>query len=103
MQTKMISLINRIRRNDQFEGKRLHELIISLLLQNNISGCTVWSGVNGFGKRRRSTIGTEDITINMPLVIEAIDEKLNIEPLLPEIKRIVGGNGVITMHEVDAI
>ena len=85
-----------------FEGKRLHELIISLLLQNNISGCTVWSGVNGFGKRRRSK-DREDIAINMPLVIEAIDEKLNIEPLLPEIKRIVGGNGIITIHEVDAI
>jgi PII-like signaling protein len=96
----MISLIIRIKRNDQFEGKRLHELIISLLLQNNISGCTVWSGVDGFGKRRRSTSRTED---NMPLVIEVIDEKLNIEPLLPEIKRIVGGNGVITIHEVDAI
>lgn len=100
MRTKMISLIIRIKRNDQFEGKRLHELIISLLLQNNISGCTVWSGVDGFGKRRRSTSRTED---NMPLVIEVIDEKLNIEPLLPEIKRIVGGNGVITIHEVDAI
>ncbi len=96
----MISLIIRIKRNDQFEGKRLHELIISLLLQNNISGCTVWSGVDGFGKRRRSTSRTED---NMPLVIEVIDEKLNIEPLLPEIKRIIGGNGVITIHEVNAI
>lgn len=96
----MISLIIRIKKNDQFEGKRLHELIISLLLQNNISGCTVWSGVDGFGKRRRSTGRTED---NMPLVIEVIDEKLNIEPLLPEIKRIVGGNGIITIHEVDAI
>lgn len=98
----MISLIIRIKRNDQFEGKRLHELIISLLLQNNISGCTVWSGVNGFGKRWRST-DREDIAINMHLVIEAIDEKLNIEPLLPEIKRLVGGNGIITIHEVDAI
>ncbi len=100
MRTKMISLIIRIKRNDKFEGKRLHELIISLLLQNNISGCTVWSGVDGFGKRKRSTSRSED---NMPLVIEVIDEKLNIEPLLPEIKRIVGGNGVITIHEVNAI
>ncbi len=100
MRTKMISLIIRIKRNDKFEDKRLHELIISLLLQNNISGCTVWSGVDGFGKRKRSTSTSED---NMPLVIEVIDEKLNIEPLLPEIKRIIGGNGVITIHEVNAI
>jgi hypothetical protein len=36
-------------------------------------------------------------------VIEVIDERLNIEPLMPEIKRIVGNNGIITIHEVDAI
>lgn len=99
----MISLTIRIKRNDEFEGKKLHELIIGLLMQNNVSGCTVWTGVDGFGKRQRSKISIEGITINMPLVIEAIDEKINIEPLLPEIKRIVGDNGLITIHEVDAI
>jgi hypothetical protein len=99
----MISLIIRIKRNDVFDGKKLHELIITLLVKNNISGCTIWEGIDGFGKRRRSTISKEGVTINMPLVIEVIDERLNIEPLMPEIKRIVGNNGIITIHEVDAI
>lgn len=99
----MISLTIRIKRNDEFEGKKIHELIIGLLLQNNISGCTVWTAVDGFGKRRRSTTKMEGIPINMPLVIEVIDEELNIERLLPEIKRIVRENGIITIHEVDAI
>jgi uncharacterized protein len=33
----------------------------------------VWSGVDGFGKRRRSTIKLEGITVNMPLIIEVVD------------------------------
>jgi PII-like signaling protein len=103
VEKKMISLVIRIKRNDVLDGKKLHELIITLLLENNISGCTSWEGVEGFGKRRRSTISKEGVTINMPLVIEVIDERLNIEPLLPEIKRIIGNNGIITLHEVDAI
>jgi PII-like signaling protein len=34
-----------------------------------ISGATVWTGVDGFGKRKRSTIHLEGITINMPMII----------------------------------
>jgi len=103
MRMKMICLTIRIKRNDELKGKRLHKLLIELLMQNNISGCTVWTGVDGFGKRKRSTISLEGVTINMPLIIEVIDEKSKIEPLLPQLKRTVGDNGIITLHEVDAI
>ena len=103
MQTKMLSLTIRIKRNDEFDGKKLHELLIELFMSNNISGCTMWTGVDGFGKRKRSTTSIEGVTINMPLMIEVVDETLNIEPLLPEIKRIIGDNGLVTIHEVDAV
>lgn len=99
----MICLTIRIKRNDELKGKRLHKLIIELLMQNNIAGCTVWTGVDGFGKRKRSTINVEGITINMPLIIEVIDDKSKIEPLLPQIKRMIGDNGILTLHQVDAI
>lgn len=103
MRTKMLSLTIRIKRNDEFNGKKLHDLLIELFMTNNISGCTIWTGVDGFGKRKRSAISIEGVTINMPMMIEVVDERLNIEPILPEIKRIVGDNGLITIHEVDAI
>ena len=98
----MLSLTIRIKRNDQLDGEKLHELLIELFMRNNISGCTIWTGVDGFGKRT-SAISMEGVTINMPMMIEVVDETLNIEPLLPEIKRIVGDNGLITIHEVDAV
>ena len=54
-------------------------------------------------ENERSTIQIEGITINMPLIIEVIDSPSKIEPLLVEIKRMVGDNGLVTLHEVDGI
>jgi PII-like signaling protein len=99
----MLSVTIRIKRNDEFDGKRLHKLLIDFLIHNKVAGSTVWTGVDGFGKRRRSTIQLEGITINMPLIIEIIDEKTKLEPLLPDLKMMVGDNGLVTVHEVDVI
>jgi PII-like signaling protein len=68
-----------------------------------ISGATVWTGVDGFGKRRRSTLQVEGITINMPMMMEVIDEKSKLEPILPQIRRMVGDNGIVTLQEVNVI
>jgi PII-like signaling protein len=93
----------RIKRNDELNGKRLHKLLIDFLIQSKIAGSTVWTGVDGFGKRRRSAIQLEGITINMPLIIEVIDEKTKLEPLLPDLKMMINDNGLVTIHEVDTI
>jgi PII-like signaling protein len=93
----MLCLIIHIKGNDEFNGKKLHDLLREVFIRNYFSGCTNRTGVDGFGKRR-STNSIEAVIINMP-----VGESLNIEPLLPEIKRIVGDNGLITLHEVDAV
>lgn len=99
----MLCLTIRIKRNDELQGKRLHNILLDFLIQNKIVGATVWTGVDGFGKRKRATIKIEGITINMPLIIEVIDEPTKLEPLLPQIKRMVDDNGIITLHQVDII
>jgi len=103
MKMKMLCLTIRIKRNDEADGKRLHKLLIDFFMQNSIAGATVWSGIDGFGKRKRSTIKLEGITINMPLIIEVVDLQSKIEPLLFEVKRLVGDNGLVTLQDVDVI
>jgi len=103
MRMKMLCLTIRIKRNDEFNHKRLNKLIIEYFIKNKISGATVWTGVDGFGKRRRSTLTIEGITMNMPMIIEVIDEKSKLEPLLPDLKMMVDDNGIVTLHEVDVI
>ena len=103
MRMKMLCLTIRIKRNDEFNHKRLNKLIIDYLIKHKISGATVWIGVDVFGKRRRSTLTIEGITMNMPMIIEVIDEKSKLEPLLPDLKMMVDDNGLVTIHEVDVI
>lgn len=58
---KVWCLTVRIKRNDELHGKRLQNLLIDFLMSAKISGATLWNGVDGFGKRRRSTIKLEGI------------------------------------------
>jgi uncharacterized protein len=99
----MWTLTIRIKKNDQLSGKRLEALIMELLLGAKISGATVWTGVDGFGKRGKSTMHLEGVQVNMPLIIEVVDEQSKLEPLLPELKRIVGDNGLVTVQETNVI
>lgn len=101
MRVKMWCLSIRIKRNDQLHGKPLHRILIEFLIEAKIAGATVWTGVDGFGKWRRSTIHLVGITINMPMVIEVIEKQSKLEPLLPQIKRMVNDNGIVTLHEVE--
>ncbi|MCW4009658.1 MAG: DUF190 domain-containing protein [Candidatus Bathyarchaeota archaeon] len=100
MKQKMWNLTIRIKKNDELDGKRLETLVMELLMKANIAGATAWTGVDGFGKRGKSTLHLEGVTVNMPLLIEVIDAQEKLEPLLPELKRIVDDNGLVSINEV---
>lgn len=97
---EMTCLNIRIKKNDEVNGKRLEKIIIEQLIKSNILGGIVWLGVDGFGRRGRSSVHLEGLMINQPLMIEAIDEAEKIEPLLLPLKRIIGDNGFMTIHKV---
>ena len=100
---KMICLTIRIKKNDELHGRRLYKALLDFMMEAGISGATVVNGVDGFGKRGKSTLHIEGISMNYPLIIEVIDEREKLEPLLVQIKRMVVDNGFVTMHEVDAL
>ena len=99
MKQKMWNLTIWIKKNDQQGGKRLETVIIDFLVKSHIAGATVWTGVDGFGKRGKSTLHREGVVFNMPLIIDVIDEQSKLEPLLPELKRIVDDNGLISITD----
>ncbi|MGB9959304.1 MAG: DUF190 domain-containing protein [Candidatus Bathyarchaeales archaeon] len=100
MKMKMWDVTIRIKKNDELDGKRLGTLVMDLLIKAGVAGATIWTGVNGFGKRGRSTLRLEGVSVNMPLIIEVIDTQSKLEPLLPELKRIIGDNGIVSIQEV---
>ncbi len=100
---EMWCLVIRMKRNDNFKGKRLHNVVLDILKKEKISGATVWTGVAGYGKRGKSNFQVEGISVNMPLMIEVIDELQKIETILPEIKEAIGDNGLVTLHKVGVV
>lgn len=99
----MLCLNIRIKKNDEVNGKRLEKTILDLLLKSKVSGAIVWLGVDGFGRRGRSTVHLEGLMINQPMMIETVDEREKIEPLLLPLKNLIGDNGFITIHKVQSI
>jgi uncharacterized protein len=99
----MVCLTIRMKKNDDVDGKRMGKRIIDLLIEANILGAIVWLGVDGFGRRGKSTVHLEGLMINQPMMIESVDEREKIEPLLIPLKRLIGDNGFITIHEVAVV
>jgi uncharacterized protein len=77
--------------------------LIDSLAKSKISGAIVWLGIDGLRKSGKSTLLLEGLTINQPMMIDIVEERSKIEPLLPHIKRLVNDHGIITLHEVDVI
>jgi PII-like signaling protein len=97
----MLCLTIRIKKNDEINEKRLEKALLELLKKAKVSGATVWLGVDGFGKSGKSTLHLEGLTINQPMMIYVVEESSKIEPLLPQLKRMVNDHGLITIHSVD--
>lgn len=70
------------------------------LKKAGVSGATVWTGVDGYGKRGKSTLKLEGVTVNMPMIFEVVDLQEKLEPMLPELKGIVGDDGLVTLQEI---
>ena len=100
---EMICLNIRIKKNDEINGKRLEKTIIDFLMKAKVLGAIVWLGIDGFGRRGKSAVHLEGLMINKPVIIETIDEKEKIEPLLLPLKQIIGDNGFITIHKVQVV
>lgn len=100
---KMLSLTIRIKKNDELHGKRLYKALLDFMMDAGISGATVVNAVDGFGRRGRSTLRIEGISMNYPLIIEVIDERVKLEPLLPQIKRMVDDNGLVSVYDVGVL
>jgi PII-like signaling protein len=98
---KMLKLTVRIRHKDSFGGKNIVDLLLSLYKENGISGATVLQGVRGYGARGVSRVDVLGLSVNLPIIIETIDEYPKIESVLSKVKEIVGGNGLITLEEAN--
>jgi len=89
--------------SDKYKGKPLYRYLVELFREEGIAGATVIRGIYGFGKT--SIIRSPSIlrlSIDLPVVIEVVDTKENIERIKPKILEAVK-EGLITEEKVNVI
>ncbi|MGB7956916.1 MAG: DUF190 domain-containing protein [Candidatus Nitrosopolaris sp.] len=78
-------------------------MLLDLLMNAKIGSATVWTGIDGFGKPGMAATYLEGVLINMPLIIEVIDEESKLKPMIVQIKEVIDDKGLITLQEVGVI
>lgn len=81
----------------------LYEVIVRRLVQLDVAGATVQSGIMGFGTHgrvhRRRLFGVSD---DRPIVITAVDREEKLLKILPEIRSMVT-EGLILLQDVSVV
>jgi PII-like signaling protein len=88
---------------DKSEGRNLYHAIVELFRERGIAGATVLRGTDGFGaKQHRHTTRILSLSLDLPVVVEAIDTEEKVRAILPDLDRMVG-DGLIVVHAVEVV
>ncbi|MCC6604066.1 MAG: DUF190 domain-containing protein [Anaerolineae bacterium] len=103
LQGKAVRVIIYIGESDHYEGKSLHMAILRFLKQEGAAGATVLRGLAGFGAHSRIHTATlVDLSADLPIRVEWIDQPDLVARLLPQLRQMVN-DGLITVEEVDVV
>jgi len=89
--------------SDKWQGKNLYLAIVELFRQRGLAGATVLRGIEGFGaKQHRHTTRILSLSLDLPIVIEAVDREEKVRAILPDLDRMVG-DGLIVVQPVEVV
>lgn len=86
--------------NDMLHGRPLYECILQKARELQLAGATVLRGIMGFGAdSRMHSAKLLSISSDLPIVIEIVDSKENIDRLMPYLDAHLE-EGIVTMEAV---
>ena len=87
----------------RYRGKPLYEALVSFFRERGFAGATVLRGISGFGAHAR--VHTDKIlrlSLDLPVVVEVVDEEARIRSVLPELDRMIDG-GLVTLERAQVL
>jgi PII-like signaling protein len=85
---------------DHHDGLPLYEWLVREARQRGLAGATVLRGVSGFGASSRiHTASVLRLSLDLPVVVEIVDEAAKIEAFLPVVDAVVK-EGLVTLEKV---
>lgn len=89
--------------SDQFEGKPLYEAVVLKAREQHLAGATVLRGPMGYGHSSRlHRSNFLEISEDLPIVIEIVDEEVKIEAFRPFLRQMMG-SGLVTLEKVKVL
>jgi CBS domain-containing protein len=89
--------------SDRWQGRPLHLSILEALRQEGVAGATVTRGIAGFGAHARiRTAAIVALSIDLPLVVEVVDQEEQVEKALALVGPMVR-EGLITVETVRVV
>lgn len=103
LQGKALRVMIYIGESDHYQGKALYMALLQLLKKEGAAGATVARGLAGFGAHSRiHTAAILDLSSDLPIRVEWVDQPEVVERLLPRVRQMVN-DGLITVEEVDVV
>ncbi|MEJ2354359.1 MAG: DUF190 domain-containing protein [candidate division WOR-3 bacterium] len=89
--------------SDKYKNKPLYEQIVLKARELNLAGATVLRGIMGFGAdSRMHSAKLLNLSMDLPIVIEIVDTKENIDKILPFIDDNLI-EGMVTLENIKVI
>jgi PII-like signaling protein len=89
--------------DDRFENRPLHEAIVLKARELQLGGATVLRGHMGFGHSSRiHTTKILRLSQDLPVIVEIVDSKDNIDTFLPVLDRMMS-SGLVTIEKVQVL
>lgn len=86
--------------SDKHKGVSIYQWIVEKATEMNISGATVLRGIEGFGANKKIHSGNIlSLSLNLPIIVEIVDSKENIENLLEVINPVIK-KGLATIEDI---
>jgi PII-like signaling protein len=87
--------------SDKWHHHPLHQALLERLRREGFAGVTVIRGVAGFGATSViHTTSLVDLSADLPVLVEVVDDDAHIERLLPILDEMMTGGGLVTVEKV---
>jgi len=87
---------------DRHQGHPIHRALLDAARKAGLTGATIFRGIEGYGPRHGlQTARVVDLSADLPVVVEIVDDPERIAAFLPIVRQLVEG-GLITLEDVVA-
>ena len=85
------------------EHTTVHQLIVAAMAKAGIAGATVFLGIEGYGRHHYvSDANVVDAYVDLPILIEAVDDDEKIRAFIPTLETILD-DGLVTLERLQTI